>query len=64
MIIFVEVCEVFCLCEQPLTILQLKAEIRRVMGQIQAELCTSVVHKMDVCRRSRGGHLPDILFHV
>ena len=52
----------------PRTIPQLKKEITRVMAQIQAEVCTGVdenfVHGVDVCRRSPGGHIPDILFHV
>jgi hypothetical protein len=46
---------------------ELKVEIRRVIGEIEPQLCGNVsesfVKRTRVCQQSRGGHLPDIVFH-
>ena len=43
------------------------AEIRRVIGEIEPQLCENVVEsfvkRAIVCQQSRGGHLWDIVFH-
>jgi len=53
---------------KPTTIQELKDEIIRHINDIEPQLCLSVIenldHRMHVCRRSRGGHLADILFHT
>lgn len=52
----------------PQTIVALKAEIRRVIREIQPQLCSEVIENLDKrvtsCKMNRGGHLADILFHV
>ena len=52
---------------KPQTIPELKAEIRRVMGEIEPQLCGNVIEsfvkKARVCQQSRGRHLSDIVFH-
>jgi hypothetical protein len=52
---------------KPQTIPQLKAEIGRVTGEIEPQLCENVVQNFvkrgRVCQQSRGGHLSDIVFH-
>ena len=52
---------------KPQTIPELKAEIRRVIGEIQPQLCGNVIEnfvkRARVCQQSRGGHLLDIVFH-
>lgn len=52
----------------PATIQQLKENIRGVIAEIEPELCRKVmenfVKRVDICQRSRGGHLEDIVFHV
>jgi hypothetical protein len=52
---------------KPQTIPELKEEIRRVIGETEAQLCGNVVEnfvkKATVCQQSRGGHLWDIVFH-
>lgn len=51
----------------PQTIQALKENIRAVIRQIEPQLCENVMQnflkRMAICRRSRGGHLPDIVFH-
>ncbi|CAK1579984.1 unnamed protein product [Parnassius mnemosyne] len=53
---------------KPETIPELKSEIQRVIGEIQPHLCAKVMEnfmkRVMACHRSRGGHLPDILFHT
>jgi hypothetical protein len=52
---------------KPQTIPELKAEIRRVIGEIEPQLCGNVVEnfveRARVCQQSRGGSLSDIVFH-
>lgn len=52
----------------PRTIPELKDEIIRHINGIEPQVCLSVIgnldHRMEVCRRGRGGHLADILFHT
>ena len=52
---------------KPQTIPELKAEIGRVIGEIEPQLCGNVIENFvkrgKVCQRSRGGHLSDIVFH-
>jgi hypothetical protein len=52
---------------KPQTIPELKAEIRRVIGEIGPRLCgifiENFVKRARVCQQSRGGHLSDIVFH-
>jgi hypothetical protein len=52
---------------KPQTVLELKVEIRCVIGEIEPELCRNViksfVKRAGVCQQSRGGHLSDIVFH-
>jgi hypothetical protein len=52
---------------KPQKIPELKAEIRRVIGEIEPQLCGNVivnfVNRARVCQQSRGGHLSDIVFH-
>ena len=49
------------------TIPEFKAEIRRVIGEIEPQLCgndiENFVKRARVCQQSRGGHLSDIVFH-
>jgi hypothetical protein len=52
---------------KPQTIPELKAEIRRVIGQTEPQLCGNVIEsfvkRARACQRSHGGHLSDIVFH-
>lgn len=52
---------------KPQTTDALKDEIRRCIDEISEALLQNVVQnfvkRADVCRRARGGHLPDIIFH-
>ena len=52
---------------KPQTIPELKAEIRRVIGETEPQLCGNVIENFvkiaRVCQQSRGGHLSDIVFH-
>ena len=52
----------------PQTIPDLQAEIIRVIGGIEAELCQNVIRNFNKrithCRDSRGAHLEDIIFRV
>jgi hypothetical protein len=49
------------------TIPELKAEIRRVIGETEPQLYGNVmesfVKRARVCQQSHGGHLSDIVFH-
>lgn len=51
----------------PATIQALKDNIRAAIGEIQPLLCENVmknfIKRMTVCKKSRGGHLADIVFH-
>jgi hypothetical protein len=53
---------------KPATIPELKNEIIRHIGEIENELCQVVIenldHRLEVCHRSRGEHLADIIFHT
>jgi transposase len=52
----------------PRTIPELKAEIRRVIGGIEPHICERVIgnfeERINVCRLSAGGHMADIVFHT
>ena len=52
---------------KPQTIRDLKAEIRRVIGEIEPQLCGTVVasfvKRARVCQQSHGGHLSDTVLH-
>jgi hypothetical protein len=52
---------------KPQTIPELKAEVRRVIGETESQLCGNVienfVERARVCQQSRGGRLLDIVFH-
>lgn len=53
---------------KPRTIQELKDEIIRHINDIEPQLCLRVIenmdHRIEVCHRSRGEHLADILFHT
>jgi hypothetical protein len=52
---------------KPQTIFELKAEIQRVNGETELQLCRNVIEivvkRSRVCQQSRGGHLSEIVFH-
>lgn len=52
----------------PRRIPELKAEIRRVIGEIEPQLCAQVIEnfvkRARACQQNRGGHLFDIVFHT
>lgn len=52
--------------DKPQTVAALKANIRRVIGEIEPLLCDKVIEnwisRIRVTRQSRGGHLADIIF--
>jgi hypothetical protein len=52
---------------KPQTIPELKAEIRRVIGETERQLCGNVIEsfvkRARACQQSHGGHLSDIVFH-
>ncbi|XP_050310837.1 uncharacterized protein LOC126747933 [Anthonomus grandis grandis] len=54
--------------DKPETIAALRANIIRVLGQVDAEMCGKVLEnwtmRMHAVQRSRGGHLNDIIFHT
>ncbi|XP_050310807.1 uncharacterized protein LOC126746540 [Anthonomus grandis grandis] len=54
--------------DKPETIAALRANIIRVLGQVDAEMCGKVLKnwtmRMHAVQRSRGGHLNDIIFHT
>ncbi|CAK9801727.1 Transposable element Tc3 transposase [Anthophora quadrimaculata] len=51
---------------KPITIDQLENNIVKTIGEIQPELCNRVMQnwtsRIESCKRSRGGHLNDIIF--
>ena len=53
---------------KPRNINDLKEEIRRVVSEMEVETCRAVVvnfmNRIHACQRSRGGHMPDIMFHT
>jgi len=53
---------------KPTTTHALKEEIERCINEIQPHLCKTVMENFDkrvrMCQQSRGGHLPDMLFHT
>lgn len=54
--------------DKPRTIPELKANIRRVIAEIGPEICEKVLKnygtRIVACKKSLGGHLADIVFHV
>jgi len=52
---------------KPRTIQQLKAEIIRVIADVTPDICELVIpnfiDRVNACRLSGGGHMPDIIFH-
>jgi hypothetical protein len=52
---------------KPQTVPELKKEIRRVIGEIEPQLCGNVIEnfvkRARVCQQSSGGRLSDIVFH-
>jgi len=53
---------------KPQIINELKNNIQVAIREITPATCRKVIENFDIridaCRRSRGGHLSDILFHV
>jgi hypothetical protein len=53
---------------KPQTVPELKAEIERVIGEIEPQLCGNIIENFvktaRVCQQSRGGRLSDIVFAV
>lgn len=53
---------------KPRDVTELKREIQRVLGEIDADVCDRVImnfmNRVIACRASRGGHMPDIVFHA
>ncbi|CAI6366855.1 unnamed protein product [Macrosiphum euphorbiae] len=53
---------------KPRTIEELKEEIRRVIGELDPEMCQQVISNFVIrtkaCQRSRGVHMPDMIFHT
>ena len=51
----------------PQTLDELKTNIRNVMAEIPPEMCRKVIEnylkRIKACKKSRGGHLNDILFN-
>ena len=51
----------------PTTTCALQEEIKRCINEIQLQLCRKIMKNFDervhMCQQSRGGHLPDVLFH-
>lgn len=54
--------------DKPQTTGALKANITRVVNEIEPEMCQEVIEnwtaRMRATQRSRGGHLADIIFHT
>jgi hypothetical protein len=52
----------------PQSIPDLQEEIRHVIGYIEEQVCvkviTNFIDRVTTCRASRGGHMPDIVFHT
>ena len=59
--------EVKVYVNNPTTTRALQEEIKRRINEIQPQLCGKVMKNFDekvhMCQQSRGGHLPDVLFH-
>ena len=57
-----------CYANKPKTIDALQDNIERVIAEIQPDLCEEVienwVQRIHAMKRSRGGHLNDIIFHT
>jgi hypothetical protein len=53
---------------KPQTIPELKAEIQRVIGETEPQLCRNVIESLvkrpRVCQQSRGGYLSEIVFQI
>lgn len=53
---------------KPPDLTQLKQEIRRVMGELNSEICECVIKtfmgRSVVCRIGREGHMPNIVFYT
>ncbi|GFS29595.1 histone-lysine N-methyltransferase SETMAR [Trichonephila inaurata madagascariensis] len=52
---------------KPTTLEELKANIEREIAAFSAEMCGRVmenwVHRIDRCKRARGGHMSEVEFH-
>jgi len=52
---------------RPRTIAELKTEIRRVISEINEDVCGRVIvnfnERITACRNSAGGHMLDVIFH-
>ena len=57
-----------CYANKPQTINGLQDNIERVIAEIQSDICERVienwVQRIHAMKRSRGGHLNDIIFHT
>ncbi|CAK9806570.1 hypothetical protein ANTPLA_LOCUS4939 [Anthophora plagiata] len=53
---------------KPATIHDMKNNIRNEIDELNEQICQNVIEnfdfRIDVCKRSRGGHLADIVFHT
>ncbi|CAK9801830.1 hypothetical protein ANTPLA_LOCUS2969 [Anthophora plagiata] len=53
---------------KPATIHDLRKNIRNELGELNEQICQNVIEnfdfRIDVCKRGRGGHLTDIVFHT
>ncbi|XP_060851646.1 uncharacterized protein LOC132930005 [Rhopalosiphum padi] len=53
---------------KPRTLFDLKQEIRRVISELDGQVCENVIcnfmDRVTACRASRGGHVHDIVFHT
>ena len=53
---------------KPCTILQIQAEVERVVVDIQQQMCEKVVsnfeERINACRLSTGGHMADVVFRT
>ena len=59
---------IFLHADNPQSIEALKTIIRRVICELEPQLWKNVIEKFDlrigICKRGRGGHLPDAIFHL
>ena len=57
----VGLCQVYGLCQQA------SNDIEREIAAVSADLCLKIVkkwvHRLDCCKRARGGHAKEIEFH-
>lgn len=54
--------------KKPRTIEEPKEKLNRVFGKIDPEMCQQVIENFvtgtEACQNSRGGHMPDVVFHT